>query len=143
MFHHLPSVGPKQLCALAHLGCINKVGTLRSLINVGLCLLIQTLFIQGYFVIREATFINLQFSMKLMLYFGLMHYFDCKKILSFLEKHSFCQIFTENYSLMNKNGILILLFFKIFWRATFIQGATFIDFCGFIQGYFYLRGYLY
>ena len=27
VFHHLPSVGPKQLCALAHLGCTRKVGT--------------------------------------------------------------------------------------------------------------------
>ena len=26
-FHHLPSVSPKQLCALAHLGCIRKTGT--------------------------------------------------------------------------------------------------------------------
>ena len=25
MFHLLPSVGPKQLCALAHLGCTRKV----------------------------------------------------------------------------------------------------------------------
>ena len=25
-FHHLPSVGPKQLCALAHLGCTRKAG---------------------------------------------------------------------------------------------------------------------
>ena len=27
VFHHLPSAGPKQLCALAHLGCIRKAGT--------------------------------------------------------------------------------------------------------------------
>ena len=27
MFHHLHSVGPKQLCALAHLGCIREAGT--------------------------------------------------------------------------------------------------------------------
>ena len=27
VFQHLPSVGPKQLCALAHLGCTHKVGT--------------------------------------------------------------------------------------------------------------------
>ena len=27
IFHHLPSVSPKQLCALAHLGCIREVGT--------------------------------------------------------------------------------------------------------------------
>ena len=26
-FHHLPSVGPKQLCALAHLGCTREAGT--------------------------------------------------------------------------------------------------------------------
>ena len=26
-FHHLPRVGPKQLCALAHLGCTREVGT--------------------------------------------------------------------------------------------------------------------
>ena len=26
-FHHLPRVGPKQLCALAHLGCTRAVGT--------------------------------------------------------------------------------------------------------------------
>ena len=26
-FHHLQSVCPKQLCALAHLGCICKAGT--------------------------------------------------------------------------------------------------------------------
>ena len=26
-FHHLPRVSPKQLCALAHLGCTYKVGT--------------------------------------------------------------------------------------------------------------------
>ena len=25
--HHLPSVGPKQLCALAHLGCTREAGT--------------------------------------------------------------------------------------------------------------------
>ena len=25
VFHHLPSVGPKQLCALAHLGCTRRV----------------------------------------------------------------------------------------------------------------------
>ena len=34
--------------------------TLRSLINVGLRLLIWKLFIQGYFLIREAMFINSQ-----------------------------------------------------------------------------------
>ena len=27
VFHHLSSVGPIQLCALAHLGCIREVGT--------------------------------------------------------------------------------------------------------------------
>ena len=27
MFCHLPSVGPKQLYALAHLGCTRKAGT--------------------------------------------------------------------------------------------------------------------
>ena len=27
VFHYLPSVGPKQLCALAHLGCTREVGT--------------------------------------------------------------------------------------------------------------------
>ena len=27
VFHHLASVGPKQLSALAHLGCSHKVGT--------------------------------------------------------------------------------------------------------------------
>ena len=27
VFHHLPSVGPKQLCALAHLGCTCEAGT--------------------------------------------------------------------------------------------------------------------
>ena len=26
-FHHLPRVGPKQLCALAHLGCTREAGT--------------------------------------------------------------------------------------------------------------------
>ena len=26
VFHHLPSVGPKQLCALAHLRCTRGVG---------------------------------------------------------------------------------------------------------------------
>ena len=26
-FHHLPIVGPKQLCALAHLGCTRAAGT--------------------------------------------------------------------------------------------------------------------
>ena len=26
-FHHLPRVGPKQLCALAHLGCTCAAGT--------------------------------------------------------------------------------------------------------------------
>ena len=26
-FHHLPRVGPKQLCALAHLGCTLAAGT--------------------------------------------------------------------------------------------------------------------
>ena len=26
-FHHLPRVGPKQLCALAHLGCTRTAGT--------------------------------------------------------------------------------------------------------------------
>ena len=30
MFHHLPSVGPKQLCALAHLGCTCEAGTFLS-----------------------------------------------------------------------------------------------------------------
>ena len=25
--HHLPRVGPKQLCALAHLGCTSEAGT--------------------------------------------------------------------------------------------------------------------
>ena len=34
VFHHLPSVGPKQLCALAHLGCTREAGTLDYLINV-------------------------------------------------------------------------------------------------------------
>ena len=27
VFHLLPSVGPKQLCALVHLGCTPEVGT--------------------------------------------------------------------------------------------------------------------
>ena len=27
VFHHLPSGGPKQLCALAHLGCTREAGT--------------------------------------------------------------------------------------------------------------------
>ena len=27
VFHHLPNVSPKQLCALAHLGCTHKAGT--------------------------------------------------------------------------------------------------------------------
>ena len=27
VFHHLPSVGPKQLCALAHLGCTREAST--------------------------------------------------------------------------------------------------------------------
>ena len=27
VFHYLPSVDPKQLCALAHLGCTNKADT--------------------------------------------------------------------------------------------------------------------
>ena len=27
VFHHLPSVGPKQLCALAHLGCTHEAST--------------------------------------------------------------------------------------------------------------------
>ena len=27
VFHHLPSVGPKQLCGLAHLRCTNDAGT--------------------------------------------------------------------------------------------------------------------
>ena len=27
VFHHLPSVSSKQLCALAHLGCTHKEGT--------------------------------------------------------------------------------------------------------------------
>ena len=27
VFHHFPSVGPKQLCALAHLGCNCETGT--------------------------------------------------------------------------------------------------------------------
>ena len=27
VFHHLPNVGPKQLCALAHLECTRKEGT--------------------------------------------------------------------------------------------------------------------
>ena len=27
VFYHLPSVGPKQLCALAHLGCTREAGT--------------------------------------------------------------------------------------------------------------------
>ena len=26
-FHHLPRVGPKQLCELAHLGCTREAGT--------------------------------------------------------------------------------------------------------------------
>ena len=31
-FHHLPRVGPKQLCALAHLGCTRAAGTSYSYI---------------------------------------------------------------------------------------------------------------
>ena len=27
VLYHLPSVGPKQLCALAHLGCTREAGT--------------------------------------------------------------------------------------------------------------------
>ena len=27
VFHHLPSVGPKQLCDLSQLGCTQEVGT--------------------------------------------------------------------------------------------------------------------
>ena len=27
VFHHLPIVSPKQLCALAHLGCTHEAGT--------------------------------------------------------------------------------------------------------------------
>ena len=40
--------------------------SLRSLINVGLRLLIYARFIQGYFVIREAIFINFQFFIKVL-----------------------------------------------------------------------------
>ena len=32
MFHHLPSFGPKQLCALAHLECNREAGTSKKLI---------------------------------------------------------------------------------------------------------------
>ena len=31
--HHLPRVGPKQLCALAHLGCTHEAGTPQFLIK--------------------------------------------------------------------------------------------------------------
>ena len=31
MFHSLPCVGPKQLCALAHLGCTSKAGTSKCI----------------------------------------------------------------------------------------------------------------
>ena len=34
LFHHLPSVGPKLLCALAHLGCTSKAGTSLSCNNL-------------------------------------------------------------------------------------------------------------
>ena len=27
VFHHIPSVGPKQLCGVAHLGCTCEAGT--------------------------------------------------------------------------------------------------------------------
>ncbi len=27
VFHHLPSIGPKQVCALTHLGCTREAGT--------------------------------------------------------------------------------------------------------------------
>ena len=30
VFHHLPSVGPKQLCVLAHLGCTGAANTSQS-----------------------------------------------------------------------------------------------------------------
>ena len=33
MFHHLPSVGPKQFCALAYLGCTRKAGTSYLVVN--------------------------------------------------------------------------------------------------------------
>ena len=34
MFHHFPSVGPKQLCVLAHLGCTREAGTSYNLYGV-------------------------------------------------------------------------------------------------------------
>ena len=54
--------------------------TLRSLINVRLCLLIWKLLIQGYFLIREATFINFQIFFQELYFF----YFDNKKMLNVL-----------------------------------------------------------
>ena len=34
MFHHLPSIGPKQLCTLAHPGCTCKAGTSWNMIKL-------------------------------------------------------------------------------------------------------------
>ena len=35
VFHHIPSVSAKQLCALAHLGCTCKVDTSKLLQKIG------------------------------------------------------------------------------------------------------------
>ena len=31
LFHYLPCVGPKQLCALAHIGCTHEAGTFQDM----------------------------------------------------------------------------------------------------------------
>ena len=56
------------------------VSTLRSLINVGLRLLIWKLFIQGYFLITEAALIYFQIFSRSNIFF----YFDSKKKLNIL-----------------------------------------------------------
>ena len=62
----------------------NGFGTLRSLINVGLRLLIWTLFIQGYFLIREATFIIFHCFFQ-----GLYTYSAHQKIILNVKNHCF------------------------------------------------------
>ena len=121
----------------------HKTSTLRSLINVGLRLLICTLFIQGYFLIREATFINFQSFFQEQYFILYKTYFEWEKLwFWYINIGFFFKTSHQWYFHVQKRGLYLLIFSSL-WRATFIQEATFINFCNIIQGYVYLRGYVY
>ena len=128
--------------------------TLTSLINVALRLLIWTFFIQGYSLIREATFINFHNFFQGLLHKYLNNVFSEIYAVSliFLEDNLGSKFFSTfqiqdaqvvTLDLKNclksenliKAGYVYQILRNYVSKATFIKGATFINFQEIIQGY--------